>query len=445
MACNVCGSNVKNPDTSRHISSKKHQVALKKQNSSQIKKRYFFKIPVLGGGAVGKTSFVNSIFPSFIHGCTLGMMPDSFKSHKYQLQKRKEDVDVTIQVWDSTRCDSIPNHLRITMLGAHTALLLFDVTRFSTFKSVMKWIAYLYAYRQQIIPFILVGSKIDLRESFPDAATPEFGTQYSLALSYLTGYYIPYIEVSNFPINELKSENQKLLSNIATQLLYMYEKTDLLDDEGNYYSLKQDAFIICYKLARCEKPEILLNFVFDEEIDLATRILAIKRLLQIDPTNLSQLQDLATRSDFGFMQLYSEQDQERLYEQVIGGDTPLDRVVALDLLKDQEKLKIIAVGHPNMLIKLFARSKIKGEEYFNFLRETYEISETKDILIHNTNEGNLLRDIILTDNETVYIKNLALNRITSMKDLQILRLIADPDFQPAIVKRMSEISSVKVL
>jgi small GTP-binding protein len=81
--------------------------------------------------------------------------------------------------------------------GAVGALLVFDVTRRDTYNNVPAWARELWRHRRNKIPLVVIGNKIDLRESAPLALTPKEGYQMAARLrQQVERLGIPYLETS---------------------------------------------------------------------------------------------------------------------------------------------------------------------------------------------------------------------------------------------------------
>lgn len=120
---------------------------------------YKFKVIIIGPSSVGKTSllyrFVKNEF-KLEYKLTLGA---NFLSKTLEIKPNK---NVYLQIWD------IGGQERFKLLhknfyeGANGALLVFDLSRESTFKKMSAWLFEMYIILGKKIPFILVGNKVDL-------------------------------------------------------------------------------------------------------------------------------------------------------------------------------------------------------------------------------------------------------------------------------------------
>ena len=124
---------------------------------------YVFKVIIIGPGAVGKTSllhrFVENKF-SFRYKLTIGADFLSKIIEGYP----KSDTTCKLQIWDIGGQDRY-KFLRGSFFdGANGALVVFDISRWHTFKELDDWLSDLQEFAGKKTPFILIGNKADLLE-----------------------------------------------------------------------------------------------------------------------------------------------------------------------------------------------------------------------------------------------------------------------------------------
>jgi small GTP-binding protein len=117
---------------------------------------YTYKIIVGGDGAVGKTTLLHR----FIEGkfrenfqMTLGV--------EFFVKDIVKDNDLyRLSIWDLGGQRQFKNLAEIYIKGFFGAILAFDLTRYSTLKSIHEWFSKLKS--DLTVPFILIGTKYDL-------------------------------------------------------------------------------------------------------------------------------------------------------------------------------------------------------------------------------------------------------------------------------------------
>jgi small GTP-binding protein len=121
-----------------------------------------FKVIIIGPGAVGKTSLINR----FVHNefslkykFTIGV---DFLSKRVNYDPNDQYNMAHLQLWDIGGQDRFKFLHRSFYEGANGVLLIFDLSRASTFTEMKDWLSEMYETIQEKIPMILVGNKADL-------------------------------------------------------------------------------------------------------------------------------------------------------------------------------------------------------------------------------------------------------------------------------------------
>lgn len=101
--------------------------------------------------------------------------------------------------------------------GAEGIILVFDITRPQTFANVPHWLNEMVGVSNKLVPIVLVGNKVDLRDSTDTPINENAGTKYALELSKWSGYKVPYIESS-----ALTGENiDKIFTDLISEIEVM--------------------------------------------------------------------------------------------------------------------------------------------------------------------------------------------------------------------------------
>lgn len=134
---------------------------------------YLYKILVVGDIGTGKTSiikrFVHNIF-SMHYKSTIGV------DFALKVINWDPKTEVRLQLWDIAGQERFGNMTRVYYKEAVGALIVFDVTRISTFEAVAKWKADIdakvtYGPDDRPIPVVLLANKCDLaKEGFVKTA-----------------------------------------------------------------------------------------------------------------------------------------------------------------------------------------------------------------------------------------------------------------------------------
>jgi len=134
---------------------------------------YLYKILVVGDIGTGKTSIIKR----FVHGI-FSMHYKSTIGVDFALKVINWDpkTEVRLQLWDIAGQERFGNMTRVYYKEAVGAMIVFDVTRVSTFEAVAKWKADIdakvtYGPDESPIPVVLLANKCDLaKEGFVKTA-----------------------------------------------------------------------------------------------------------------------------------------------------------------------------------------------------------------------------------------------------------------------------------
>lgn len=119
------------------------------------------KIVLAGDEGVGKTSLINR----FVKGYFTGDYKATIGVHVYTKQLFVDNYEVNLQIWDVAGQTSFRKFRQRFFNGTRGALLVFDVTVSKSLDNLhASWIEDIQNIVGEI-PLILIGNKVDLRES----------------------------------------------------------------------------------------------------------------------------------------------------------------------------------------------------------------------------------------------------------------------------------------
>jgi len=124
---------------------------------------YTFKLVIVGAGAVGKTALLNRYIKRVFledYKMTIGVQ-FLFKSFFFDTAE-KTGAKVSCQIWDMGGQQSFRFLRPSWYKGAKGVLLLFDITRMTTFEDLPKWVNEIKKYTVDC-PIIIIGNKSDLK------------------------------------------------------------------------------------------------------------------------------------------------------------------------------------------------------------------------------------------------------------------------------------------
>ncbi|MFX1450509.1 MAG: Rab family GTPase [Promethearchaeota archaeon] len=122
--------------------------------------RYKLKILLIGDAAVGKTTLIKRFVKDIFHkeykmtvGCDLFMK---------DLYLNNGEDSITLSIWDIAGQERFQFVRQAFYKGALGALVVFDLTRYTTFSpNILKWIKDLWNFTGRV-PIVLLGNKVDL-------------------------------------------------------------------------------------------------------------------------------------------------------------------------------------------------------------------------------------------------------------------------------------------
>ncbi|CAF1020167.1 unnamed protein product [Didymodactylos carnosus] len=145
------------------ITTKLRQVMATTTRPSEQKKEHLFKVLVIGELATGKTAVVKRYVHNFFsehYRATIGV------DFALKIVKYADDTVIRLQLWDIAGQERFGNMTRVYYKEAVGCLIVFDVTRASTFDAVMKWKNDLDIKVQlpdgNPVPCVLLANKCDL-------------------------------------------------------------------------------------------------------------------------------------------------------------------------------------------------------------------------------------------------------------------------------------------
>lgn len=121
---------------------------------------YIYKIVLIGDSGVGKSNMLSRYLSDTFSS-------DSKATVGVEFGSKNSEIDgniVKAQIWDTAGQERYKSITNAYYKGAKGAILVFDITKKSSFDSVDKWIVDLKTNGDEHICIILVGNKSDLEE-----------------------------------------------------------------------------------------------------------------------------------------------------------------------------------------------------------------------------------------------------------------------------------------
>ena len=121
-----------------------------------------YKVIVIGDPAVGKTSLLTKFATNQFEEKYLPTVGVSIVKEPITLAS--ENATINLMFWDIAGQPQFYMLHRPYFNGADAMLLVFDITRSSTFSNINNWFSTATKYGLSHIPRILIGNKIDLKD-----------------------------------------------------------------------------------------------------------------------------------------------------------------------------------------------------------------------------------------------------------------------------------------
>ncbi|KAF7120441.1 hypothetical protein RHSIM_Rhsim13G0051800 [Rhododendron simsii] len=129
---------------------------------------YLFKIVVIGDSAVGKSNLLSRFARDEFDLHSKATVGVEFQTQVLEV----EGKEVKAQVWDTAGQERFRAVTSAYYRGAFGALLVYDITRRTTFDSIKRWLDELNTHCDTTVARILVGNKCDL-ENIRDVSIDE--------------------------------------------------------------------------------------------------------------------------------------------------------------------------------------------------------------------------------------------------------------------------------
>lgn len=150
-----------------------------------MNRKYLLKVIILGDSGVGKTSLMNQYVNKKFSSQYKATIGADFLTKEVMIGNRL----VTLQIWDTAGQERFQSLGCAFYRGADCCVLVFDLTRQSSFSNLDTWRDefMLQANVTDNFPFVLLGNKADMDTR---------AISYKQALSYATKHKLSYFETS---------------------------------------------------------------------------------------------------------------------------------------------------------------------------------------------------------------------------------------------------------
>lgn len=130
----------------------------------QPKTEAIYKIIVIGDPSVGKTSLLTKFATQKFKTQYIPTVGVNIVKEQVTLNVGTKEINVNLMLWDVAGQPQFYMLHKPYFNGADGMLLVFDITRTSTFSNVKNWRNTTVKYGLSAIPRLLIGNKIDLKD-----------------------------------------------------------------------------------------------------------------------------------------------------------------------------------------------------------------------------------------------------------------------------------------
>ena len=128
---------------------------------ANLEREFVYKIVILGDAAVGKTSLINQ----FVEGSFNEEYKPTLGANIVRTDVNLNNTKVRLIMWDLAGQEKYRVVRSMYFQGCQGALLVYDVTRYSTFDNVnSKWLRDFKKYVKKEGVYVLIGNKTDLAD-----------------------------------------------------------------------------------------------------------------------------------------------------------------------------------------------------------------------------------------------------------------------------------------
>ncbi|ANM60592.1 putative small GTP-binding protein [Arabidopsis thaliana] len=143
---------------SRNLGKKKKTVKRAMSSDDEGREEYLFKIVVIGDSAVGKSNLLSRYARNEFSANSKATIGVEFQTQSMEI----EGKEVKAQIWDTAGQERFRAVTSAYYRGAVGALVVYDITRRTTFESVGRWLDELKIHSDTTVARMLVGNKCDL-------------------------------------------------------------------------------------------------------------------------------------------------------------------------------------------------------------------------------------------------------------------------------------------
>ena len=139
----------------------KDDINIEEVVSGDVREDYKLKVVIVGDSGVGKSNLIKRFTTNEFNANSKATVGVEFLSKSYKIN----DKIFKIEMWDTAGQERYKSITSAYYKGAKGALIVYDTTSAQTFENVSKWLSEIREKTNKEIRLILIGNKIDLKDS----------------------------------------------------------------------------------------------------------------------------------------------------------------------------------------------------------------------------------------------------------------------------------------
>jgi len=170
------------------------------ENISDFEKEYYkLKLIVIGDSGVGKTNIISRYVSNTFSNDSKATVGVEFFTKPFRVNN---DI-VKLEIWDTAGQERYKSITSAYYKGSRGALLVYDITRPSTFEDVEKWMTEIKEKVRGSLKIMIIGNKLDL--------TNERKVDTETALDKAKSFNVPLMETSAFNSTNIQKAFESIL------------------------------------------------------------------------------------------------------------------------------------------------------------------------------------------------------------------------------------------
>ncbi|KAI9476134.1 MAG: putative Rab11, partial [Benjaminiella poitrasii] len=168
---------------------------------------YLFKIVIIGDSGVGKSNLL-------LRYTSNDFMENSRSTIGVEFATKSIEIEnslIKAQIWDTSGQERYKAITSAFYRGAVGALLVYDITRKSSFDHVNQWLKELREHTEDHIPLVLIGNKVDLANSDRAISTDD-------ARQYATEANMLFFETSAYNATNVSDAFETMFNHVYKEL-----------------------------------------------------------------------------------------------------------------------------------------------------------------------------------------------------------------------------------